>query len=115
MRREWKLARTSANSRCARPSYFNSVAHNTPGSSANATYLLHPNGGGICVLYYRGNVTTPTHCTNGIAIGSLANPADPQSVCGVTTAAFAPPAPGFPTQCREPSAERHVSSEGDLH
>lgn len=31
---------------------FNSPGHNTPDVSAIATYILHPDGGGISLLYY---------------------------------------------------------------
>jgi hypothetical protein len=57
-----------------------SAAHNTPDFSANATYLLHANGGGISVLYYYGNVSTPTSCVDGTKIGKV----DPATgvVCG---------------------------------
>jgi len=48
---------------------FNSVAHSTPDFSANATYLLDPNGGGITLLYYRGNISTPTKCIDGTSLG----------------------------------------------
>jgi hypothetical protein len=48
---------------------YNSLAHNTPDFSANATYVLHPNGGGVSLLYYHGNVATPTTCTSGLKIG----------------------------------------------
>lgn len=46
-----------------------SAAHNTPDFSANATYLLHPNGGGVSLLYYHGNVSTPTKCVDGTSLG----------------------------------------------
>jgi hypothetical protein len=48
---------------------YNSPGHSTPDFSANATYILHPDGGGISLIYYRGNVATPTHCLDGTAIG----------------------------------------------
>ena len=67
---------------------FDSVAHNTPDFSANATYLLHPNGGAVTLLYYRGNVATPTRCTDGTKIGAT-NAAG--EVCGVTAASAAAP------------------------
>jgi hypothetical protein len=63
---------------------FDSPAHNTPDFSANITYILHPEGGAISLLYYRGNIATPTHCTNGTAIGAI-DPATGQ-VCGVAGA-----------------------------
>jgi hypothetical protein len=68
---------------------FDSVAHNTPDFSANATYLLHSNGGGITLLYYHGNVATPTHCIDGTAIGKPN--ADTGEVCGVTAASASAP------------------------
>jgi hypothetical protein len=68
---------------------FDSVAHSTPDFSANATYLLHSNGGAITLLYYRGNVATPTHCTDGTAIGKTN--ADTGEVCGVTAASAQSP------------------------
>ena len=70
---------------------FNSIAHNTPDFSAIATYLLHPDGGAISLLYYRGNMATPTACTDGTKIGSRATPADPTTVCGVNAATAASP------------------------
>lgn len=48
---------------------FDSPAHNTPDFSANATYILHSEGGGISLLYYHGNIATPTHCLDGTPIG----------------------------------------------
>lgn len=42
----------------------NSLAHSTPDFSFNANYILHPEGGGISVLYYHGNVSTPSACVN---------------------------------------------------
>ncbi len=68
---------------------FNSVAHNTPDFSAIATYLLHPDGGGISLLYYRGNIATPTACTDGTKIGQT-NPTTGE-VCGVTASSAASP------------------------
>ena len=68
---------------------FDSPAHNTPDFSAIATYLLHPEGGGISVLYYRGNIATPTGCTDGTKIGQT-NPATGE-VCGVTAPTPAEP------------------------
>jgi hypothetical protein len=57
-----------------------SKAHNTPDFSANATYILHPNGGGISFIYYHGNVSTPTSCDDGRKLGQK----DPitGAVCG---------------------------------
>jgi hypothetical protein len=68
---------------------FDSPAHNTPDFSANATYILHSDGGGITLLYYHGNVATPTHCTDGTAI-SKTN-ATTGNVCGVTGASASAP------------------------
>ncbi len=59
-----------------------SVGHNTPDFSANVTYLLHQDGGGVSLIYYHGNMATPTHCTNGTAIGRTDATTD--EVCGVT-------------------------------
>jgi hypothetical protein len=67
---------------------FNSVAHNTPDFSANATYLLHPDGGAITLLYYRGNMATPTKCTDGTAIGQTD---ESGLVCGVTASSSSSP------------------------
>lgn len=62
-----------------------SALSKTPGTnnmdfSANATYLLHENGGGVSLLYYHGNVETPTTCADGTNIGTK----DPATgvVCG---------------------------------
>jgi hypothetical protein len=68
---------------------FDSPAHSTPDFSANATYILHSDGGGISLLYYHGNVATPTHCTDGTAIGK--NNADTGEPCGVTGASASAP------------------------
>jgi hypothetical protein len=68
---------------------FNSVAHNTPDFSAIATYILHPDGGGISLLYYRGNIATPTACTDGTKIGKTN--ATTGEVCGVTAASSTSP------------------------
>ena len=68
---------------------FNSPAHSTPDFSANATYLLNSNGGGISLLYYRGNVATPTHCTDGTAIGKTNSGTG--EACGVTAASASAP------------------------
>ncbi|MBI3401580.1 MAG: hypothetical protein HY048_09190 [Acidobacteria bacterium] len=62
---------------------FDSVGHNTPDFSANVTYLLAKDGGGVSLIYYHGNMATPTHCTDGTAIGQT-NAA--REVCGVTAA-----------------------------
>jgi len=68
---------------------FNSPGHSTPDFSANATYILHSDGGGITLLYYRGNIATPTHCTDGTAIGKANSSTG--VVCGVTAASAAAP------------------------
>jgi len=59
---------------------FDSVAHNTPDFSANATYILHSDGGAITFLYYHGNISTPTRCTDGTLIGQTGV----GGTCGVT-------------------------------
>lgn len=61
-----------------------SIGHNTPDFSANATYLLHRDGGGVSLIYYHGNAATPTHCTDGTAIGQT-NAAS-GDLCGVSAA-----------------------------
>lgn len=63
---------------------YNAIAHNTPDFSANATYLLHEDGGGVSLIYYHGNVATPTRCTDGTAIGQ--KNAATGDTCGVTSA-----------------------------
>jgi hypothetical protein len=68
---------------------FNSPAHSTPDFSANATYVLHSNGGGISLIYYRGNLATPTQCTDGTAIGKTN--AGTGQACGVTGASASAP------------------------
>jgi hypothetical protein len=68
---------------------FNSVAHSTPDFSAIATYLLNPQGGGISLLYYRGNMATPTACTDATKIGQTN--ATTGEVCGVTAATATSP------------------------
>jgi hypothetical protein len=60
---------------------FNYVSHNTPDFSANVTYTLHENGGGLSLLYYHGNIATPTACTDGTLIGKTDAAGE---VCGVT-------------------------------
>jgi hypothetical protein len=74
---------------------FDAPAHNTPDFSANATYLLHSNGGAITLLYYRGNMATPTHCTDGTAIGSATIDLTTGDAvgCGVTATRSASPFP----------------------
>jgi hypothetical protein len=61
-----------------------SIGHNSVDFSANATYILHSEGGGLAMAYYRGTMATPTHCTDGTAIGA-ANRAT-SVVCGVSAA-----------------------------
>lgn len=61
---------------------YTSLGHNKVDFSANATYILNSEGGGVSLIYYHGNVATPTHCTNGAAIGGKIN-GEP---CGVTAA-----------------------------
>jgi hypothetical protein len=68
---------------------FNSVAHNTPDFSTIATYLLNPQGGGISLLYYRGNMATPTACTDSTKIGQTN--ATTGEACGVTAATASSP------------------------
>lgn len=68
---------------------FNSPAHNTPDFSAIATYLLNPDGGAVSLLFYRGNVATPTACTDGTKIGQVSTTTG--VVCGVTAASAASP------------------------
>jgi hypothetical protein len=70
---------------------FNLVAHNTPDLSANVTYLLHPDGGAVSFQYYTGNIATPTHCTDGTAIGKRAVATDPATVCGANASSAAAP------------------------
>ena len=81
----WKGANQAVSS-LGRP--FDYVAHNSPDFSANVTYTLHENGGGISLLYYRGSIATPTKCTDGTAIGK-ANASS--VVCGVAAATAAAP------------------------
>ena len=68
---------------------FNLIAHNTPDYSFNATYILESDGGGISLLYYHGNIATPTVCTDGTPIG--ATNATTKEVCGVTAATVTAP------------------------
>jgi hypothetical protein len=60
-----------------------SIGHNSVDFSANAQYILHPEGGIASVVYYHGTVATPTHCTDGTAIGSTNSVG---LVCGVSAA-----------------------------
>ena len=59
------------------------ISHNMPDFSANATYILHEDGGGVSLIYYHGNVATPTRCTDGTAIGQKSASG---AACGVTAA-----------------------------
>lgn len=59
---------------------FDYVSHNAPDFSANVTYTLSESGGGVSLLYYHGNIATPTKCTDGTAIGK---PNSAGEVCGV--------------------------------
>jgi hypothetical protein len=63
---------------------YNAVGHNVPDFSANATYILNEDGGGASLIYYHGNAATPTHCTDGTAIGQ-ANGTTGEP-CGVSAA-----------------------------
>ncbi len=81
----WKGANQAVSS-LGKP--FDYVSHNTPDFSANVTYTLHEEGGGISLLYYHGNIATPTRCTDGTAIGK-ANGAG--EVCGVAASSAAAP------------------------
>ncbi len=72
---------------------FDSPSHSTPDFSANVTYILHSDGGGISAIYYHGNVATPTQCID--ASGNLTpigktNPTTGE-VCGVTAASATEP------------------------
>lgn len=64
---------------------YNSLAHNTPDFSANATYILHSDGGGVSLLYYRGTVATPTTCTDGIKIGRPIRSPTPPALARTST------------------------------
>jgi hypothetical protein len=68
---------------------YASPAHNTPDFSLNATYILHPDGGGVSLIYYHGNVATPTHCIDGTAIGK--SNVTTGDACGVTGASATAP------------------------
>jgi hypothetical protein len=67
---------------------YNSPAHSTPDFSANATYILNPNGGGVSLIYYHGNVATATQCTDGTPIG---NTNSGGVVCGASGASSSEP------------------------
>jgi hypothetical protein len=60
-----------------------SIGHNSVDFSANATYILQDEGGGVSLLYYHGKIATPTQCTNGTPIGSKNALGE---VCGVSAA-----------------------------
>jgi len=63
---------------------YTSIGHNSVDLSANATYILHPDGGGVSVVYYHGQIATPTQCVDGTAIGRLN--ATTGELCGVSAA-----------------------------
>jgi hypothetical protein len=63
---------------------YNSLGRNRPDFSFNATYILHPEGGGVSAIYYYGNVATPTRCSDGTPIGQGSLAAG--TACGVTAA-----------------------------
>jgi hypothetical protein len=63
--------------------HFDSIGHNSVDFSANAQYLLHPEGGVVSLVYYHGTLATPTRCTDGTAIGSKSASG---VVCGVSSA-----------------------------
>jgi hypothetical protein len=81
----WKGA-NQATSALGKP--FDQLAHSTPDFSANATYILHSEGGVITVLYYHGNMATPYKCTDGTLIGQTD---EGGTYCGVS-----PSTPGSP-------------------
>ncbi len=66
---------------------FDYVSHNTPDFSANATYTPNAERGTFTLLYYHGNIATPTACTDGTAIGATSGGV----VCGVTGSSAAAP------------------------
>jgi hypothetical protein len=61
---------------------FNAVGHNTVDFETLASYILNPEGGVAALLYYHGNVATPTRCTDGTAIGATSAGV----ACGVSAA-----------------------------
>ncbi len=61
-----------------------SIGHNSVDFSANATYILQDDGGGVSLLYYHGRMATPTQCADGTPIGS--KNATTGAVCGVSSA-----------------------------
>ena len=81
----WKGANQAVSS-LGKP--FNYVAHNTPDFSAHVTYALHEDGGAVSLLYYHGNIATPTKCTDGTAIGKVSAAGE---VCGVAAASSSAP------------------------
>jgi len=81
----WKGANQAVSS-LGKP--FDYVSHNTPDFSANATYTLNENGGGVSLIYYHGNIATPTKCTDGTAIGKASSAGE---VCGVAASSAAAP------------------------
>ena len=81
----WKGANQAVSS-LGKP--FDYVSHNTPDFSANVTYTLNENGGGVSLLYYYGNIATPTQCTDGTAIGKVSSLG---IVCGVTASTATAP------------------------
>ncbi len=81
----WKGANQAVSS-LGKP--FDYVSHNTPDFSANITYSLHEDGGGVSLLYYHGNIATPTACTDGTLIGKSNGSGE---VCGVTASSTAAP------------------------
>ena len=68
---------------------FDSIGRNSPDYSFMANYRLHPDGGAVSLLYYRGNIGTPTACTNGTLIG--ATNASTKEVCGASGASASSP------------------------
>jgi hypothetical protein len=81
----WKGANQAVSS-LGKP--FDYVSHNSPDFSANVTYALTDNGGSLSLLYYHGNIATPTKCTDGTAIGKNNSAGE---VCGVTASSAAAP------------------------
>ena len=67
---------------------FDYISHNTPDFSANVTYQLHEEGGGVSLIYYHGTIATPTRCTDGTLIGQTNGAGE---VCGVTASTAAEP------------------------
>lgn len=67
---------------------FDYVDHNAPDYSAHVMYRFDEEGGAISLLYYKGNIATPTKCTDGTAIGATNSSG---VVCGVTASSAAAP------------------------